>query len=173
MRKKLNKFYWSYIIASVVVIIVLAVFEATGFQMQGSFKKDLRISLPDYTVEKIEKYDVCDSNDELIHAVKEYYIQFYDPLPVTSVNIVTEEKRGWHSDGQGGYYLNRNKGGEELFCYLNIEDNRAQIKYHYAYLLSGLPIFTAFFAMFLGVLFIILLTILELTLGNRKKQSHE
>ena len=173
MRKKLNKFYWSYIIVSVVVIIVLAVFESTGFQMQENFKKDLRISLPDYTVEKIEKNDVCDSSDELIYAVKEYYIQFYEPLPVTSVNIVTEEKRGWHSDEQGGYYLNRDKGGEELFCYLNIEDKRAQIKYHYAYLLSGLPVFTAFFAIFLGVLFTILLTILELTLGNRKKQSHE
>ena len=72
MRKKLNKFYWSYIIVSVVVIIVLAVFESTGFQMQENFKKDLRISLPDYTVEKIEKNDVCDSSDELIHAVKEY-----------------------------------------------------------------------------------------------------
>jgi preprotein translocase subunit SecF len=54
MRKKLNKFYWSYIIVSVVVIIVLAIFESTGFQMQENFKKDLRISLPDYTVEKIE-----------------------------------------------------------------------------------------------------------------------
>lgn len=74
MRKKLNKFYWSYIIVSVVVIIVLAVFESTGFQMQENFKKDLRISLPDYTVEKIEKNDVCDSSDELIYAVKEYYI---------------------------------------------------------------------------------------------------
>ena len=127
MRKKLNKFYWSYIIVSVVVIIVLAVFESTGFQMQENFKKDLRISLPDYTVEKIEKNDVCDSSDELIHAVKEYYIQFYEPLPVTSVNIVTEEKRGWHSDEQGGYYLNRDKGGEELFCYLNIEDKRLKL----------------------------------------------
>ena len=169
MRKKLNKFYWSYIIVSVVVIIVLAVFESTGFQMQENFKKDLRISLPDYTVEKIEKNDVCDSSDELIHAVKEYYIQFYDQLPQKSVNILTKEKRGWESDGQGGYYLNRSKGGEELFCCLNIDDKKAQIKYHYAYLLSGLPVFTAFFAMFLGVLFIILLTILELTL----KQSHE
>jgi hypothetical protein len=167
MRKKLNRFYISYILIGGLAVVILAVIEMSSLKMDKDFSKDLRVDLPDYTLQNTITSDVSEENGELIHMVKEYYIQLDEPMPEKSLRILAKQNRGWYLNEQGDYYLERSKGGEDLFCTFDSDTNSIYIKYHYAYLLSGAPVFAFLLLIALGALFLIIWFILEVTVGRR------
>ena len=169
MRKKVNKFYLWYAIISVILVAVSIAIEIQPFKMEENFSNDLRIDLPDYTIVDIEVSDVSEDNGELIHMVKTYSISLDDNLHRRALDILNNEKRGWEADWQGGYYLHRERAVNHMYASIYPASKTLNIKYHYAYLLSGLPVYSIIILMALwGILFIICL-VLEITLAIRKR----
>ena len=171
MRKKLNKFYLWYSIVTILIVAICATIELQSFKMEKDFCRDLRISLPKYTIKNTEISDVCEDNGELIHMVKTFVISIDDKIPQKTLDILSAEKRGWKADGQESYYLHRTKGGDGIYAHINPTCSTLHIKYHYAYLLSGLPVFSIIILGIMMHLLLIICVAKEITLAVKNRRS--
>ena len=169
MRKKANKFYLWYVIISVVLVIVSIAIESQPFKMEKDFTHDLRIDLPEYTIEDIEVSDVSEENGELIHMVKSYSIRLNDNIRGKALEILNNQKRGWEADWQGGYHLHRERAVNHMFASIYPASKTLNVTYNYGYLFSGVPVYSIVMMMVLWSLLFIICLILEITLAIRKR----
>ncbi len=125
-----------FITSSVLIISASGYWETREFSMSSDFSKDLRIDLPEYTY---EEYEPEPHGPGLIG----YRLVFNTPLPESSKEILSKERKGWESTSDTTYRLNRKTWEPDfLTAEINTSSGEANLEYSLNIEWRGYPILT-------------------------------